>query len=98
MRNATPPDPFRHAVSAAEALGSIGRQTASADRAVAALLAVLASSEGLTKVEVITALGQVGPKAAVAIPKIRALRNDPDAQAADAAAMALIAIENKGGR
>ena len=98
MSNATPPDKFRHAVSAAEALGWIGRQTASADRAVAALLAVLGSSEGLTKVAVITALRQIGPKAADAIPKIRALRNDPDAQVADAAAMALIAIENKGGR
>jgi HEAT repeat protein len=77
------------------ALGRIAPDTPSADQAVAALLPVLQSKVWLSRAKAIEALRQFGPKAAAAIPGIRALKDDRNAEVRDAAAKALSAIENK---
>jgi HEAT repeat protein len=96
MSDATPVDSFERAASAAHALGKIAPETPSADKAVAALLPVIDSKTSLTRVQAIKALSRFGPKAAVAIPRIRALKDDRDRDVRDAAVKALSAIESLG--
>jgi HEAT repeat protein len=94
LSEATPDDQFEREASAAVALGKIAPDTRSADQAVAALLPVLQSKVWLSRAKAIEALRQFGPKAAAAIPRIRALKDDRNAEVRDAAAKALLAIKN----
>jgi HEAT repeat protein len=96
INDATPVDTFERAASAAVALGRIAPETPSADQAVTALLPVLESKTQLSQVQAIRALGQFGPRAAAAIPRIRTLKDDRDREVREAAAKALLAIENQG--
>jgi HEAT repeat protein len=79
--------------SAAVALGKIAPDTPSADQAVVALLPVLDSKFQSSRIGAIEALGRFGPRAAAAVPRIRALKDDRDAQVRQAAAKALPGID-----
>jgi HEAT repeat protein len=94
LNDATPDDKFEHEASAVFALGRIAPDTSSADQAVAALLPVLHSKNWLAQTNAIEALPRFGPKAAAAIPRLRALKDDRDTNVRDAAAKALLSIEN----
>jgi HEAT repeat protein len=93
MSDATPVDSFERAASAAKALGKIAPNTPSAEKAIAALLPVLDSKTSLARASAIEALRAFGPKAAAAIPRIRAMKDDRDRDVQKAAAKALLAIE-----
>jgi HEAT repeat protein len=95
LKDAAHEDSFEREASAAHALGLIAPDTASADQAVAALLPVLESKVPLSRVEAINALPRFGPRAAAALPGIRALKDDRDAEVRDAVATALLALENE---
>ncbi len=98
LENNTPPKPTRNRhseASVARSLGQIAPGTASADRAVTALMAVLESDWSDSRVLAILALGKFGPKAAVAIPKVRALLNDKERFVKDAAAATLPVLEHE---
>jgi HEAT repeat protein len=88
-----PDDRFERESAAALALGKIAPDTPSADQALAALLPVLKSKNRLSQINAIEALRQFGPRAAAAIPTIRALKEDHDAEIRNAAAKALPVIE-----
>jgi HEAT repeat protein len=94
MSDATPDDKFEHEASSALALGKIAPGTGSAEKAVAAVLPVLQSKLWLSRAKAAEALGKFGPRAKAAIPKIRALKDDHDPVVNNAAAKALVAIEN----
>jgi HEAT repeat protein len=96
LNDGTPDDKFERHSSAATALGKIAPGSPAADEAVAALLPVLERKSGLPRLMALRALAQFGPKAAAAIPRIRVLKDDRDAEVRNAAANALPAIENKG--
>jgi HEAT repeat protein len=93
MSDATPDDELEHGASSAHALGAIAPGTPSADQAIAALVRALSSSTWFCRVQAMNALRQFGRQAATAIPKIRALKDDRDAEVRDAAERALRAIE-----
>jgi HEAT repeat protein len=95
INDAAPDDKFEHEASAALALGKIAPDTPSADQAVAALLPVLQSEVWFSRMNAIEALRRFGPKAAAAIPRLRALKNDRNVEIRDAAAKALRTIENE---
>jgi HEAT repeat protein len=80
--------------SIAGALGDIAPGTSASDQAVAAILPVLESKHWTSRYMAVQALGKFGANAATAIPRIRALKNDPDADIKRAAAEALLAIDN----
>ena len=83
--------------SAATALGKIAPETPAADQAIAALLPVLESKDWQSRLAAVNALSQFGPRAAPAIPMLRALKDDHDYDVKAAAAKALLAIENESG-
>jgi hypothetical protein len=60
---------------------------------VGPLLAGLAHSEPAVRLGAVTALGALGPSARVAVPRLRAALDDPDAEVRDAAARALARIQ-----
>jgi HEAT repeat protein len=95
LKDATDDDKFEHASSSAWALGRIAPDTPSAGPAAMALLPLLESKASLARVKAIEALSQFGPKAAAAIPKLLALKNDRDAEVRNAAAKALGRMENE---
>jgi HEAT repeat protein len=95
INDATPDDKFEHEASAALALGKIAPDTPSADQAVAALLPVLQSNVWFSRTNAIEALRRFGPKAAAAIPRLRALKDDRNVEIRDAAAKALRAIKGE---
>ncbi len=70
-------------------LGLIAPETPAADEAVTALLAVLRSDFLPTRIAAIEALGHFGTEAAIAIPGIRALRDDQNPLVKQAAGRAL---------
>jgi HEAT repeat protein len=84
---------FENDASAAYTLGKITPGTQSAERAIAALMPLLESKDYFAQLQAIEALGRFGPAAAAAIPKIRALTTDRDAQVRNAAAKTLPLIE-----
>jgi HEAT repeat protein len=86
----------RHA-TVATAIGKIAPETPAAEQAVAALLAVLKSKEWQSRRAAVNALSQFGPRAAAAIPGLRALKDDHDYDVKTAAAKALLAIEDESG-
>lgn len=81
---------------AARALGKIAPGTPMADKAVTTLLAVLNSDASFCRTAAIEALARFGPKAASAIPRIRALTEDKDKEVRDAAGQALPLIGGEG--
>jgi HEAT repeat protein len=86
--------PTRDGDAAAHALGRIAPSTPTAGDAVAALAAALSSTERLTREAAITALLPFGPKAAPAIPAIRALKDkDPETRVREAASEAMDKLE-----
>jgi HEAT repeat protein len=95
INDATPDDKFEREQPAAHALGKIAPVTRSADQAVTALLPVLKFRAPFARATAIAALGRFGPRAAAAIPTIRALKDDRNAEVRAAAAKALVAIENQ---
>ena len=95
IKEKTADDKFERRSSAAQALSKIAPGTPSADQAVAALLPSLESKVWYLKVVTMQALGRFGPKAAAAIPMIRALKEHPDIYMSDVAGKALLAIESK---
>jgi HEAT repeat protein len=96
IEESTPEPPTENEASAANALGKIAPDTPSADRAVAALLPVLESKVRFSQLRAMEALGRFGPRAAAAVPKLRALKGDRDAQVREAAARSLPAIDTAG--
>jgi HEAT repeat protein len=86
-----------HSVAeAARALGPIAPGTPEADRALTALLPVLNSDAPYCREAAIAALGRFGPKAAVAIPRIRTLKDDRDPSVRNAVTQVLPLIEAQG--
>jgi HEAT repeat protein len=79
------------------ALGRIAPDAPSADQAIAALASVLQSKSWESRATALKALRQFGPKAAMALPKIRALQNDPDREVKGAATGTVRVIENASG-
>jgi HEAT repeat protein len=91
----TVPDQDWHPVLLARALAKITADTPSARQPIVALVGLLESNEMRVRVPVLRALGEFGPSAAVAIPRIRTLKNDPALPVREAAAAALARIENQ---
>jgi HEAT repeat protein len=91
----TEPGPSRgdREAAAVKALSSIARDTPAADTVLPQLAGVLDSDSATARLAAIEALKPFGPKAAAAIPRVRALREDRDVQVRQAAASALVAIE-----
>jgi HEAT repeat protein len=85
-----------HAASAAAALGRIAPGTPSEDRAFAALLQALRSELWMSRARALEAVRHFGPRAAEALPRIRELMNDRNAEVRYAAARSLRAIESLG--
>ena len=83
----------RHA-SVATAIGKIAPETPAADQAVAALLPVLESKDWQCRRAAVNALSKFGPRAAPAIPKLRALKDDHNHDVKTGAVRALLAIED----
>ena len=65
------------------------------NQAVAALLPVLKSKDWQARLAAVNALSQFGPRAAPAIPGLRALKDDRDYEVKAAVAKAVLAIEDK---
>jgi HEAT repeat protein len=78
---------------AARALGKIAPGTPLADQAITTLQTVLNSPAEFCRAAAAQALGQFGPKAASALPRIRELKNDRATIVSRAAAGALTLIE-----
>jgi HEAT repeat protein len=91
----TVPDEDWRPVLLARALAKITAETPSARQTIGALVGLLESNEMRVRVPVLRALGEFGPSAAVAIPRIRALKNDPALPVREAAVAALARIENQ---
>ena len=74
----------------ARALGRIAPGSSAAGEAVASLTEALQSDSPLTRAAAIKAIAQFGPpSAASAIPKVKALENDPDSKVREAAKSAI---------
>jgi HEAT repeat protein len=86
-------DSPRNQEAAAEALSLIAVDNPAADQVVTVLMAVLESKSGAARVAAIEALARFGPKGKSAIPKIRALRGDPDGDVKRAATDAVTKLE-----
>jgi HEAT repeat protein len=82
----------RYEFAVARVLGQVAPGTRSADAAIAALTEAL-GSPGQTRLGAIYALSDFGPRAAGAVPQLRAWQNDPDGELRRAASSALNAIE-----
>jgi HEAT repeat protein len=86
-------DRAKEAESVARALGRIAPGTATASEAVTSLTQALQSESPLTRVAAVQALERLGPpNAASAIPKVKALENDPDSKVREAAKSAIKAL------
>jgi HEAT repeat protein len=88
-KNAATKADFADGADAATALGRIAPGTAVADEAVSCLNEALQAESEFTRQQATNALLRFGPKAAVAIPRLRTLVNDPHASVRAAAAKAL---------
>jgi hypothetical protein len=88
-KNAATKADFADGNHAATALGRIAPGTAVADEAVSCLNEALQAESEFTREQAIDALLRFGPKAAVGIPRFRALVNDPHYSVRAAAAKAL---------
>ena len=88
-KNAATKADFADGADAATALGRIAPGTAVADEAVSCLNEALQAESEFTRRQAIDALLRFGPKAAVGIPRFRALVSDPHASVRAAAAKAL---------
>jgi HEAT repeat protein len=86
-----------NADAAVWALGQIAPDAPSADQAVTALVGVLQSKSWESRATALKALRQFGPKAAQALPEIRALQSDPDREVKDAATETVRVIEKASG-
>ncbi len=89
MREAGPAHAYDVEQRAAQVLGLIALDTPAADEVVTALLPVLRSDSVSSRIAAIEALGHFGSKAAIAIPRIRALRDDQNLMVKQAAGRAL---------
>ncbi|WZP00992.1 sister chromatid cohesion protein PDS5 [Isosphaeraceae bacterium EP7] len=86
---------FERQESAAMALGMIAPGKPSSDRAIAALRPVLQSGNWNSCLRAVEALGLFGPKAAAAIPAIREMKTHRSGAVKNAAANALLSIEDE---
>ena len=93
--NSTANDNFHGRASAALALGKIAPDTSSADQALATLVLLLQSQCRFPQVKAIEAVSLFGPKAAAAVPTVRALKDARNPVVRDAAVRALLAIEKE---
>jgi HEAT repeat protein len=84
---------FADGAWAATALGAIAPGTPMADVALSTMIGSLQAESEYTRKGAATALTRFGPKAAVAVPRLRALVNDPDIGVRAAAARALTALD-----
>ena len=82
-------------ISISEALGMIAPNTASAPDAVSILVSALDSGDKWVRVGSAKALGRFGADAAMVVPKLRQLGQDPVEQVRDAASASLAMIEQK---
>jgi HEAT repeat protein len=80
---------------AARALGLIAPETPAADEAVTVLVPVLNSKSADSRAAALKSLLQFGPKASVAVARIRELRKDRDAEVRQLAAKAIDALEKE---
>jgi HEAT repeat protein len=80
--------------AAGRALGLVAPETRAADEVVIVLMPLLDSNCGLSRIAAIEALKRFGGNAVLAIPKIRALRNDSDLEVKRVAASALTVLED----
>ena len=81
--------------AATRALRSIAADASSSKAVLSALKESLRSGSKASRVEVVEAIEELGPKAAGAAPEIEVLRNDPDPNVHKAATKALQAIGRK---
>ncbi len=81
--------------AAAGALGQIAADASTSKKVLSALKESLRSGPKASRVPVIEAIGELGPKAATAAPEIEALKNDPDPNVQKAAIEALQALGRK---
>ena len=80
---------------AALALGLIAPDTPTADEAIVALVPVLNSNSADSRTAALKSLRRFGPKAAIAVAKIRELREDQDREVRDLATSALAEIDQQ---
>ena len=81
--------------AARRALSSIAADASSSKTVVSALKASLVSGSNSSRIAVVEAIEELGPKAAGAAPEIEALKNDPDPEVQKAATKALKALGQK---
>jgi HEAT repeat protein len=93
QENAATKAAFADGAYAATALGRIAVGTPMADAAVTSLTEALQAESEYTRQEAINAIVRFEAKAAVAVPRLRALVNDPDIGVRAAAARALTALD-----
>jgi hypothetical protein len=77
-----------------EALGRIAPKSASAPAAIAILIRALDSQDWSVRVGAVLSLRNFGADAAGAVPRLRALKQDPAREIRDAATVALTAIDD----
>jgi HEAT repeat protein len=95
-REAGPHPAFENEQAAAWALGLIAPGTPAADEVVTALEHVLRSDLAPSRAAAVEALGRFGPNAATSIPRLRALREDPDVEVKRAVKRALDVLGDEG--
>jgi HEAT repeat protein len=93
IKEANPVDSFERAASAARSLGKIAPDTPAADEAISALQLVLNSQDGIARGSAVEALGEFGKKAAIALPRVDALKDDRDPWVKERVKRALPRIE-----
>jgi HEAT repeat protein len=81
--------------AAARTLSLIAPDTPTADEAVSGLVALLRSERAPNRAAALKALPPFGPKAAIAVPKIRELCEDPNLFVRQAAASALAVLDDE---
>jgi HEAT repeat protein len=86
---------FADGADAATALGKIAPGTPLANEAIAAIVKALQAKSEFTRRQAASALLPFGQKARIAIPRLRLLANDPDAEVRSAAAQAIDGLEAK---
>ena len=92
VREASPGHDDDIVQAAAQTLGMIASDTPAADEVVSVLLSVLRSDFAPARVAAIEALGLFGATSAIAVPKIRSLRDDRDPTVKQAAETALFIL------
>ncbi len=91
-QNAATKADFADGAEAATALGKVAPGTPLADEAVTSLTEALQAKSEYTRRQAIDALLCFGSKAAVAIPRLRVLVDDPNGEVRSAAAKAIVAL------